>query len=119
MNLCEKANIRRMELDQIIIALFDQRVMIASIIKEETEKNLAELRESFEYDHRCLFLTRESIEAPLNDVIKQAEEIIAQSKQMKEMLLNPQDKYSTVADEKQITDAIRQGVQKAIHGTAE
>ncbi len=119
MNLCEKANIRRMELDQIIIVLFDQRVMIASIIKEETEKKLAELRKSFAYDTLCLLYMSKSIEAPLNDVIKQAEEIIAQSKQMKEMLLNPQDKHSTVADEKQITDAICQGVQKAIHGTAE
>ncbi len=91
MNLCEKANIRRMELDQIIIVLFDQRVMIASIIKEEAEKKLAELREGYGYNNPFLNFMREIAEKPLNDVIKQADGLIAQSKQMKEMLLNLQD----------------------------
>lgn len=119
MNLCEKANIRLMELDQIIIGLFDQRIMLASIIKEDTEKKLAELREGYGYGNPFLNSMRETVEKPLNDVIKQANELIAQSKQMKEMLLNPQDSEDTAASNEQIIDGIRQGVQKAIHGTAE
>lgn len=91
MNLSEKNAEKLVEVDRTIVGLLDRRCTLALVIKKDAEEKLVELREGYGYDNPFLNFMREIAEKPLNDVIKQADELIAQSKQMKEMLLNLQD----------------------------